>query len=216
MWEVVLMNTKFERLEEPRKTQLINAALKEFAAKGYDEASTNIIAKESGLSKSLLFHYVDTKRELFLMLYDYAITTLLNDFFDAIDLTQKDLLKRCQQIAFVKIDLLHKLPALFDFFKVAVDTVSDEVKAELDKRNKDIRHVGLDKLFAGIDKSLFRDDIDPDKAVDLIIWILNGLADTLQQKVAHLRMEQIDYEALIEESNAYFSTVKKCFYKEVF
>jgi AcrR family transcriptional regulator len=210
------MNTKFERLEEPRKTQLINAALKEFAAKGYDEASTNIIAKESGLSKSLLFHYVGTKRELFLMLYDYAVTTLLNDFFDAIDLTQKDLLKRCQQIAFVKIDLLHKLPALFDFFKVAVDTVSDEVKAELDKRNKDIRHVSLDKLFAGIDKSLFRDDIDPDKAVDLIIWILNGLADTLQQKVNHLRMEQIDYEVLIEESNAYFSTVKKCFYKEVF
>ena len=67
------MNTKFERLEEPRKTQLINAALKEFAAKGYDDASTNIIAKESGLSKSLLFHYVNSKRELFLLLYDYAI-----------------------------------------------------------------------------------------------------------------------------------------------
>ena len=55
------MNAKFERLEEPRKTQLINAALKEFSVKGYDEASTNIIAKESGLSKSLLFHYVGSK-----------------------------------------------------------------------------------------------------------------------------------------------------------
>ena len=208
------MSTKFERLEEPRKTQLINAALKEFAAKGYDDASTNIIAKESGLSKSLLFHYVNSKRELFLLLYDYAITTILNDFFDAIDLTEKDMLKRCQQIAFVKLDLLHKSPALFDFFKVAVDTASDEVKAELDKRNKDIRHVNLDKLFAGIDKSLFRDDIDTDKATNLIIWILNGLADALQEKVSNLRMEQIDYEALIEESNAYFSTVKKCFYKE--
>lgn len=210
------MNTKFERLEEPRKTQLINAALREFSIKGYDEASTNIIAKESGLSKSLLFHYVGSKRELFLLLYDHTITTILNDFFDAIDLTQKDMLKRCQQIAFVKIDLLHKFPALFDFFKVAVDTTSDDVKPELDKRNKDIRHISFDKLFTGIDKSLFRDDIDPDKAVDLIIWVLNGLAEALQQKVNHLRMEQIDYEALIEESNAYFSTVKKCFYKEVF
>ncbi|UZQ51284.1 TetR/AcrR family transcriptional regulator [Clostridium kluyveri] len=210
------MNSKFERLEEPRKTQLINAALKEFSVKGYDKASTNIIAKESGLSKSLLFHYVDSKRELFLMLYDYAITTLLNDFFDAIDLTQKDLLKRCQQIAFVKIDLLHKSPALFDFFKIAVDTVSNDVKPELDKRNKDLRHISFDKLFAGVDKSLFRDDIDPDKAIDLIIWFLNGLADVLQQKVNHLRMEEINYEALIEESNTYFSIMKKCFYKEVF
>lgn len=210
------MNTKFERLEEPRKTQLINAALREFSIKGYDEASTNIIAKESGLSKSLLFHYVGSKRELFLLLYDYAITTILSDFFDAIDLAQKDMLKRCQQIAFVKIDLLHKSPALFDFYKTAIDTTSDDVAPELEKRNKGLRSISFDKLFTGIDKSLFRDDIDPDKVIDLIIWILNGLADSLQKKVNNLRMKEIDYEALIEESNAYFSTMRKCFYKEVF
>jgi len=210
------MDSKLDRLDEERKIQLINAALKEFSVNGYDQASTNIIAKESGLSKSLLFHYVGSKRELFLLLYDYAITTLLEDFFGSIDLTQKDMIKRCHQIAFVKIDLLHKFPALFDFFKVAVDTDSDDVKPELDKKNKDIRHISFDKLFAGIDKSLFRDDIDPDKAVDLIIWVLNGLADALQQKVNHLRMDEINFEALIEESNAYFSTMKKCFYKEGF
>lgn len=208
------MNAKFERLEEPRKTQLINAALKEFSVKGYDEASTNIIAKESGLSKSLLFHYVGSKRELFLSLYDYTIETILNDFFAAIDLTQRDMLERCRQIAFVKIDLLHKSPALFDFFKVAVDTDSEDVKPELDKRNKGLRHISFDKLFAGVDKGLFRGDIDPDKAIDLISWVLNGLADVLQQKVSHLSMDEIDYDALIEESNAYFSIMRKCFYKE--
>ncbi len=208
------MNTKFERLEEPRKTQLINAALREFSTKGYDEASTNIIAKESGLSKSLLFHYVGSKHELFLLLYDYAITTILNDFFNAIDLTEKDMLKRCQQIAFVKLDLLHKSPALFDFYKVAIDTTSEEVAPELEKRNKGLRSISFDKLFTGIDKSLFRDDIDANKATNLIVWILNGLADALQQKVKDLRMEQIDYESLIEESNAYFYIVEKCFYKE--
>ncbi len=209
------MNTKFERLEEPRKTQLVNAALREFSIKGYDEASTNIIAKESGLSKSLLFHYVGSKRELFLLLYDHTITTILNDFFDAIDLSETDMLKRCQQIAFVKLDLLHTSPALFDFYKTAIDTTSEEVAPELEKRNRGLRSISLDKLFAGIDKTLFREDVDADKAIDLIIWILNGLADALQQKVNTLRMEQIDYDVLIDESNTYFAIIQRCFYKEV-
>ena len=122
------------------------------------------------------------------------------------------MLKRCQQIAFVKLDLLHKSPALFDFFKVAVDTLLTKLRPSLIRETK-IYGVNLDKLFAGIDKSLFRDDIDTDKATNLIIWILNGLADALQEN-SNLRMEQIDYEALIEESNALFFHREKCFYKE--
>lgn len=210
------MDSKLDRLDEERKIQLINAALKEFSVNGYDQASTNIIAKESGLSKSLLFHYVGSKRELFLLLYDYTITTLLEDFFGSIDLTQKDMIKRCHQIAFVKIELLHKFPALFDFFKKAIDTTSQDVASELEKKNKGLRSISFDKLFDGVDKGLFRDDIDADKATDLIKWSLDGLADTLQKKVNNLRMDEINFEALTEESNAYFSTMKKCFYKEVF
>lgn len=208
------MQAKFDRLDEERKLQIINAALKEFSINGYDNASTNVIAKESGLSKSLLFHYVGSKRELFLYLYNYAITKILDDFFGSIDLSQRDMLERCHQIAFVKIDVLHKNPALFNFFKVAIDTTSEEVASDLEENNKKYRSIGFDKLFEGIDTSLFRTDIDPKKAVLLCIWFLNGLADTLQQRVSNLRMEEIDYDALMDESNQYFEIMRKCFYKE--
>jgi AcrR family transcriptional regulator len=208
------MNEKFERLDDERKTQIINAALKEFSIKGYDEASTNIIAKESGFSKGLLFHYVGSKRELFLYLYDYALTKILDDFFGLLDLNQKDMLERCHQIAFVKIEVLHKNPALFDFFKTAIDTVSEEVAFDLEKQSKTYRTVSFDKLFDGVDTSLFRSDIDPQKAINLCVWFLNGLADTLQQRVSNLRMDEIDYDALMVESDQYFEIMKKCFYRE--
>lgn len=208
------MEEKFDRLDEERKTKIINAALKEFSINGYDNASTNIIAKNSGLSKSLLFHYVGSKRELFLYLYHYAITKILDDFFGSIDLSQKDMLERCRQIAFVKLDVLHKNPALFDFFKTAIDTTSEEIALDLEQSNKKYRSVSFDKLFAGIDTSLFRPDIDHQKAISLCIWFLNGLADTLQQRVNNLRMDEIDYDALISESNQYFEIMRKIFYKE--
>ncbi len=208
------MKEKFERLDDERKSQIINAALKEFAVKGYEDASTNIIAKEAGLSKSLLFHYVGSKRELFVFLYDYALEKILDDFFGSINLNQKDMLQRCHQIAFVKIEVMHKNPALFDFYKKAIDTTSEEVIADLEKRSKNYRTVSFDKLFDGVDTSLFRSDIDPQKAVNICMLVLDGLADQLQHRVSNLRMDEIDYNALIAESDEYFEIMRKCFYKE--
>ncbi|MBC1744267.1 helix-turn-helix transcriptional regulator [Listeria welshimeri] len=53
------------KLNEERKIVLLNSALMEFVSKGYDEASTNTIAKNAGISKSLMFHYVTNKNSFF-------------------------------------------------------------------------------------------------------------------------------------------------------
>ena len=58
-------------LDPRRRDALLNAALKEFSTQGYDNASTNVIAKEAGISKALMFHYVNSKQDLFLFVYDY-------------------------------------------------------------------------------------------------------------------------------------------------
>jgi TetR/AcrR family transcriptional regulator len=207
------MLPKLENLDKDRQDQIINAALQEFAVKGYDEASTIIIAKNAGISKGLLFHYINNKKDLFLYLYDYTLKIILNDFFGSIKLEEKDMLERCRQIAFVKMELLHKYPQLFDFFQTAIYTDSEEVKAELDKRSKDIRGNSFRKLFENIDETKFKDDIDIPKVKDLIIWSLNGIADMLQQKVKGLMWEEIDYDQLIAECNSYFEILRKSFYK---
>ena len=70
------MFSKFLSLKPERRNAILNAALKEFARKGYDEASTNVIAKEAGISKPLMFHYVNNKKDFFLSLYDYCLEAL--------------------------------------------------------------------------------------------------------------------------------------------
>ncbi len=50
------MTTKLAGLEPQKRNAILNAALKEFALKGFDNASTNIIAKDAGISKALMFH----------------------------------------------------------------------------------------------------------------------------------------------------------------
>ena len=56
----------YTRLQvDERRRQLLERATELFATHGYDELSMAKIARESGVSKPLLYHYFPTKRELF-------------------------------------------------------------------------------------------------------------------------------------------------------
>jgi AcrR family transcriptional regulator len=56
----------YQRLQvDERRRQLLERATELFAAHGYDELSMARIARESGVSKPLLYHYFPTKRDLF-------------------------------------------------------------------------------------------------------------------------------------------------------
>lgn len=56
----------YRRLQvDERRRQLLEAATELFATHGYDELSMAKIARESGVSKPLLYHYFPTKRQLF-------------------------------------------------------------------------------------------------------------------------------------------------------
>ena len=202
-----------EKLDKERKEAIINSALNEFATKGYEEASTIIIAKNAGISKGLMFHYVNSKKDLFLYLYDYTIEIILDDFFGSINMNERDMLERCRQIALVKLELLHKHPRLFDFFQAAIYTDFKDVKAELDRKGKDTRFAAFEKLFDNVDDSKFKEEIDVAKAKELIIWSLNGIADKMQLRVKGLSWDEMDFDTLIAECDSYFNILKQVFYK---
>ncbi|MFD6209493.1 TetR/AcrR family transcriptional regulator, partial [Peribacillus sp. NPDC060253] len=71
------MFSKFLNMDKEKQDRIINAAIKEFAQKGYDNASTNEIVKEAGISKGLLFHYFQNKKQLYLFLYEHMIDILM-------------------------------------------------------------------------------------------------------------------------------------------
>jgi AcrR family transcriptional regulator len=63
---VLRENRAYRRLKvDERRRQLLESATTLFAAHGYDELSMARIAKASGVSKPLLYHYFPTKKQLF-------------------------------------------------------------------------------------------------------------------------------------------------------
>lgn len=56
--------TARQRMAAARREQILETALKLFAAQGFDATSTRQIAKEVGIAEGLIFHYFPTKASL--------------------------------------------------------------------------------------------------------------------------------------------------------
>ena len=207
------MFTKFLSLEPERRNTILNAALKEFAGKGFDDASTNVIAKESGISKPLMFHYVNNKKDFFIFLYDYCLDIVNREYFDQINLHEKDIFERLRQTCLLKIQLLKKYPLIFDFIRVAVFTDSEAVKEEVEKRRKMIEASSFERFYGDIDTSRFRSELDIEKAKQLIFWAVGGYANQILEQLKSMDIQDFDFEKIRTEFDGYLDELRKTYLK---
>ncbi|MDW7677927.1 MAG: TetR/AcrR family transcriptional regulator, partial [Bacillota bacterium] len=123
---------KFYGIDTEKQERIINAALKEFARSGYEKASTNEIVREADISKGSLFHYFNSKKELYLFLLDYA-ATVIEKIYEEVDWNETDLFERMKQLGVVKFKVYKQHPHAFDFLNAASKETSSEVKADIEK-----------------------------------------------------------------------------------
>lgn len=166
-------------MPKERKEALLNAALKEFTQRGFDQASTNEIAKNTGISKSLMFHYVKNKQELFILVYDYFHQLIQEEYFLQLDLNEKDLFVRLRQSYLLQIKLLKKYPDVLLIENLNQQTKSQVINDFLaSKKSQSAFNCQID-LFKQIDTSKFRKNVDIEKAKKIILWSNQGLINEL-------------------------------------
>ncbi len=206
------MTTKLLDLEPLRRNAILNAALKEFALKGFDNASTNVIAKDAGISKALMFHYVNNKQELFLSVYDYFAELLDKEYFMKMDFSKKEVFTRLRQSYLLQIDLIKQYPWVFEFDKLSIATKSEEFNKELEKRANKKQSACNHQIFDMIDVSKFRAGLDIEKCKQFIIWINIGFTNQILDDIRNLGASNPDYNHIITTLDEYFDELKKIFY----
>lgn len=198
--------------EDAKIQRIINAALKEFAQRGYEEASTNRIAKAAGMSKALMFHYVKSKEELLLMLLDYCRRTIAEDYLNKMDLQEKDIFTRLLQSYTLQIELMKKNPWIFDFTNLKIETNSAAINQKIAERTKTQQSLCADELFASIDESKFRPELDVERSKQLILWGNIGFTNEILAELKNTDYEQIDYQAISAKLTQYLDDLKTVFY----
>jgi len=73
----------------------------------------------------------------------------------------------------------------------------------------------IQKIFKQSDKSLFRDDIDVEKAQNLILWAMNGYVNSLSAYGSDIEKYQKSYDPIMQEFEEYLNILRKIFYKQI-
>ncbi|MCL2445431.1 MAG: TetR/AcrR family transcriptional regulator [Oscillospiraceae bacterium] len=195
---------KFMRLEQRKRNRILNAAMKEFRY-GYKKASTDAIVKDAGISKGLLYHYFGSKEQLYAFLVRYVNDFITCGYFDMLNEGNADILEMFWQTALLKKDLIDQHPHWYDFSNGIYVHSSDApaVQATLLAQEQ---QAAYDEFCARCDLSLFRDDIDAEKAISIIGVTMDDLINSECHD---------DYEQFLNTLRGYLDIFRTCFYKEV-
>lgn len=207
------MFEKFNSLKPEKQERIINAAITEFANKGYSNAATDEIVKQANISKGALFHYFTNKKELFLFLYDYTLNTIMNKFFREICFDEKDILVRIRQAVYLECMLVSQYPMMFDFVKTVYFENSDMVKEELQKRNATILTDSYNKLLSDFDRSKFKEEININQAVHVIMWTVEGILAKEKEKLKLLSSSELNLEEIMRQMDDFLELLRNSFYR---
>ncbi len=209
---MIIINTKFYRLDKEKQERIINSAFKEFAKNGYEMASTNEIIKDAEISKGSLFSYFTSKKGLYLFLLDYVFV-IVDKIYEELNYNETDFFIRTRELGLVKFRIMKKYPQVFDFLNTVSKEDAKEVKAEIEQiRNHAIKS-GLEKGYQNIDWTKFRQDMDLSKMMKIINWTFLSFSEEQRSKLSSY--ENMGTEVL-NEWDEYFDILKRSFYKQDF
>jgi AcrR family transcriptional regulator len=148
-----------ERERSARRREILEAARKVFAARGYEGSTLDEVAREAEFAKGTLYSYFDSKAELFAQLVAYE--------FDDVFTQAKEALAREEEAAAAARAVIRVFLEFFesraDFFRAALAYRETGKPKEVEKfRGLVMKRIGElgellgARLAAGIDEGLFK------------------------------------------------------------
>lgn len=159
-----------------RKNQFLQAALTQFADKGYNLTTMDDIVQEAGLSKGSIYTYFESKKELFLnllenMIADSGLITILSESTG----TGRERLDAAMQ----GMMLFTATPAYQKYAALLIDAwaqsqVNEDVKLTLSSIYAQLRSLFEGLIQQSIDTAEFK-PTDPSALANVFIAIFDGL-----------------------------------------
>lgn len=170
----IAMNERFFDLNREKQDRMINAALSVFATNGYRHASTDVIVKEAGISKGLLFHYFGNKIGLFSFLFDYSVKYMLFEYDRLISPRETDFFTIRKELEKARLNVLRSYPYMSEFIEKSL--MEDQLDInETIELSKNTYLDTLARYHAQGSSDSLRKEIDPNRLDAIIRYTVDGL-----------------------------------------
>jgi AcrR family transcriptional regulator len=156
-----------------KKEDVVEAALELISRKGYLKTSMKEIAKAVGLTKGGLYHHVEKKEDILLLIHNQ-----MNDaFFDAFKnsvATKTEPHKKLLKWIEVHIKLMRDYQPHIKIFFTELDNITESASFKHIVKKRDATfNLLYDLIKEGIEAKEFRPDINPELVTMLIFGMLN-------------------------------------------
>ncbi|SFP69629.1 regulatory protein, tetR family [Halolactibacillus halophilus] len=208
---MIIIEDLLKNVDEQKKQNIINSAMKEFGKHPFQSASTNTIVKDAGISKGALFHYFGTKEKLYEYLEYFTMKIMTESIIDKVNWNQSDIFERIKEISMIKFAVFQDFPYLADF---SLNIFQGKTAEEILHKHPDFPLALYSQIYSqNIDYSLFKEDVDVKKAIDIVRWTIEKCGDEFRRQIADGKMA-FDYKAIEKEVYTYIDILKDSFYKK--
>ncbi|MCL2518312.1 MAG: TetR/AcrR family transcriptional regulator [Oscillospiraceae bacterium] len=191
-----------------KQESLINAALNVFGRNGYKKASIADITDEAGIAKGTINYYFGSKKNLYLYLAEMCGKSMAESMEQNYDSSITDFFDNIKMMTNIKITLIKNHPAIFNFLASLYMEDDPEVKTEIQEFMANSLALRERWVFADIDMSKFKDDVDTKLINKLLVWAGEGMGNSMKQGFNIGEIEKNMYELF-----ACLDIMKKYFYK---
>ncbi|MCC3161705.1 MULTISPECIES: TetR/AcrR family transcriptional regulator [Lactiplantibacillus] len=170
--------------KDPKKVaRMMQAAMHEFAARGYRDAKTDAIASAAAVSKGLLFHYYGSKQGLYFATVQLATETIIATINRQSYAVPDDLVTLMARSAQYKADFGRTHP---DEMKVMIEAYGalERLPVKLQAQMKGLYAQAMtmtqDMIGQVLDKMKLRPEIDREATIALIMGVYNQIFTEFQ------------------------------------
>lgn len=205
------MSETFERLPDEKKELIIKTCLQEFSQKSYQDANTDVIVKNSDISKGSLYYYFGNKKEVYLYILKISLQRLISTHSsdDTEITTFHDVLQSSWN---KKNNQIKRYPLETVFVNNAAKERSKEVYKEKENLLDEYMDKGQEHSHQTLEKALLSCNMK--KNVDLKIAV-KGLSIYLNSIIMEYLKKYSDKPmTLFEESDVIFEEMEQ--YLQIF
>lgn len=185
MWSILLdfiLSRSFDLNREEKnaatREKVMKSAVSEFAAHGFEGASMNRVSSGGGISKGIIYHYFDSKRELYL-------SCVKRCFMEMTEYINKALSERHENpldtYFDARVEFFGSNPEMADIFCEAVFTPPEGLSKEISSLKKPLDELNA-RIFDMIaDEHEIRGDIDRSDAVSVFRVVQNYINGSFRE-----------------------------------
>lgn len=204
------MKPAFKKLKPAKQKVILLSAIEEFFNYGFKDASTNRIVEKADISKGSLYYYFGNKSDLYNSCQSYTFDIFI-DYVKNYTQTYEGFIERLIRVNSFKQQFQSQHPEVLNFF------INQYFKGlfpeEILKKLKQLDYEFKLRLAEDLNYDLFRDDINVDHAMQLISWTIRGYEHDIEQQAISNSFNFDNLEQCFEDSQIYFETLKKVYYK---